>query len=300
MIAAAQHTGECTARNGCLALDVSESGYADWRRREQQGLVCRRAQDDAALTVRITAMHAESGGAYGSPRIHAALKEAGVHCSVHRVARLMRLAGLQSVRHRRSQRIQTTDSNHDQPVADNHLQRQFSAAAPNQKWVADTTYIATEQGWLFLAVILDLYSRKVVGWAASTRFNRELVCRALNNALALRPAPALLHTDRGVQYASAEHQQLLAAHDIQSSMSRRANCWDNAVVESFFASLKSELNLEQRNFANAGEANRAIFAYLEAFYNPRRLHSTLGYRSPDAFERETATAKATTLKPLFA
>lgn len=296
MIADAQKAGEVSMHNGCAALAVSESGYADWQRREQEGLLSCRAQDDATLTAQIRAIHTASGASYGSPRIHAELKEAGVHCSVHRVARLMRLAGLQSVRYRKPRRIQTTDSNHDQPVADNHLQREFSAKAPNQKWVADTTYIATEAGWFFLATILDLYSRKVVGWATSTSFNRELVCRALTNALELRPAPALLHTDRGVQYASNAHQKLLADHKIQCSMSRRADCWDNAVMESFFASLKSELNLNACSFANAAEANRKVFAYIAGFYNPSRLHSSLGYRSPDDFEQATAT----TLEKVFA
>jgi transposase InsO family protein len=292
MIADLHAAGEVTIRNGCAALEVSESGYADWQQRQTQA-PCLRAQADAALTEQITAIYTESGGSYGSPRIHAVLEDQDeTHCSVHRVARLMRAAGLQSVRHRRRQRIQTTNSRHDLQVAPNHLDQDFTASAPDRKWVADTTYIATEAGWLFLAVVLDLYSRKVVGWATATRFNRELVCRALNNALVVRQAPHVLHTDRGVQYASDAHQQLLAEHGILGSMSRSGNCYDNAVVESFFSSLKSELDLTRRSFANPLEAERALFAYIEGFYNPHRLHSSLDYCSPDAFEQATATTLA--------
>jgi transposase InsO family protein len=289
MIAATHAQGACTIRSGCQALDVCESGYYAWQRRQAHGPSAREAAD-AQLTRQIAVLHQESGQAYGSPRIHAALRQAGASCSKHRVARLMRQAGLRSRRARTLRRIRTTDSCHGLPVAGNLLARDFAAAACDEKWGADVTYIPTETGWLFLAVILDLCSRKVVGWAAATRFNRELVCRALHNALEVRPAPHLLHSDRGVQYASDDYQALLAQAGIQCSMSRRGDCYDNAVVESFFASLKSEIDMPRDGFANPDQARRALFAYIEGFYNPRRLHSALDYMSPVAFEAHTATA----------
>ncbi len=233
---------------------------------------------------RIVAIYDESGEAYGSPRVHAALRHSGEKCSKHRVARLMRKAEIRSRRARKPRRIATTDSNHDLPVAKNLLAREFTATASDTKWVADATYIPTEKGWLFLAVILDLCSRKVVGWSVATRFNRELVCRALHNALEVRNAPELLHSDRGVQYASDAYQEMLSAAGIQCSMSRKGDPYDNAVIESFFASLKSEIDMPRDGFVNPDVAKRAIFAYIEGFYNIRRLHSSLGYMSPVDFE----------------
>ena len=196
----------------------------------------------------------------------------------------MRKAGIRSRRARKPRRMQTTDSNHALPVARNLLAREFTATASDKKWVADATYIPTERGWLFLAVILDLYSRKVVGWSMGTRFNRELVCRALHNTLEVRKAPELLHSDRGVQYASDAYQEMLTKADITCSMSRKGDPYDNAVVESFFASLKSEIAMPKDGFVNPDAAKRALFAYIEDFYNIRRLHSSLGYMSPVAFE----------------
>lgn len=289
MIADAQSEGLCTLTNGCAALAVSTSGYRAWRRRKAQGAT-RHQQQDAALTERIVAIHAASHQAYGSPRIHAALQKAGVCCSKQRVARLMREAELRSRRAAKPRRPQTTHSKHALPVAPNLLDRNFVATAPNQKWVADVTYIPTDAGWHYLAVLLDLYSRRIVGWAMGSRFTRALVGRALSQALEVRKAPALLHSDRGVQYASHHYQELLRAAGIACSMSRRGNCYDNAVMESFFASLKSETLLSERAFANLEEANRHLFAWIEGFYNLRRLHSTLGYQSPADFETTTATA----------
>lgn len=196
----------------------------------------------------------------------------------------MRKAAIRSRRARKPRRTQTTDSNHALPVAKNVLDREFTATAPDKKWVADVTYIPAETGWLFLAVILDLYSRKVVGWSAGTHFNRELVCRALRNALEVRNAPHLLHSDRGVQYASDAYQDLLTKAGIACSMSRKGEPYDNAVAESFFASLKSEINMPKDGFVNPDAAKRSLFAYIEGFYNIRRLHSSLGYMSPVAFE----------------
>jgi transposase InsO family protein len=283
------HTG--SVRNACQALAVSESGYRAWCKRKAQGPTLRQRQE-RELTDRIVAIHNANHKAYGSPRIYKALREAGVPVSKHRVAKLFRQAGLGSRRASKRKRVQTTDSDHDLPVAPNRLDRAFTAAAPNQKWVADTTYIPTKEGWFYLAVILDLFSRKVVGWATGTHFTSKLVGRALSNALALRPPPALLHSDRSVQYASHAHQQQLRQAHIQPTMSRRADCHDNAVMESFFASVKGETVLAERVFVNRAEARAALFAYIEGFYNPRRMHSTLGYLSPDEFERAAAAAAA--------
>lgn len=283
MICATVTAGECTVRNGCRALGVSESGYYDWQRRQRLGPSIRQTSDEQ-LTKRIVTIFVESGKAYGSPRVHAVLRHSGEKCSKHRVARLMRKAKLRSRRARKVRRIRTTDSKHAFPVAQNVLGREFTATTSDKKWVADVTYIPTEKGWLFLAVILDLYSRKVVGWSAATRFNRELVCRALSNALEVRKAPELLHSDRGVQYASDAYQEMLCAAGIHCSMSRKGDPYDNAVVESFFASLKSEIDMPGDGFVNPAAAKRTLFAYIDGFYNIRRLHSSLGYMSPVAFE----------------
>jgi transposase InsO family protein len=283
MICATVAAGECTVRNGCRALGVSESGYYAWLRRGKLGPSIRQ-RADAQLMKQILAIYSESDKAYGSPRVHAMLRHKGESCSKHRVARLMRKADLRSRRVRKVRRVQTTDSNHSFPVARNLLAQEFTATASDKKWIADATYIPTEKGWLFLAVILDLCSRKVVGWSMATRFNRELVCRALHNALAVRKTPELLHSDRGVQYASDAYQELLAKAGISCSMSRKGNPYDNAVVESFFASLKGEIDMPRDGFVNPDHAKRALFAYIEGFYNIRRLHSSLGYMSPMAFE----------------
>lgn len=287
MICESVAAGECSVHSGCEALGVSASGYYDWLRRQEQESSSRE-REEAILTRQIADLHEKSGKAYGSPRIHAALRMQGTQCSKHRVARLMRKAGIRSLRARKRRRSRTTDANHALPVASNLLARDFAATAPDKKWVTDVTYIPTGKGWLFLAVILDLFSRKVVGWAVAPQCNRELVCRAVRNALLTRKTPALLHSDRGIQYASDAYQSLLTTTGIQCSMSRKGDCYDNAVVESFFASLKSELGLLRNGFANPQYARRTLFAYIEDFYNRRRLHSTLGYQSPDTFEKRHA------------
>lgn len=269
-------------RIACRALSVSTSGYYGWQRRQHAPSL--HAQQDALLTEQIRAIHAESGRTYGSPRIHAALRKTAVRCSKHRVVRLMRQADICSVRARKRRRASSTDSNHALPVAANVLARNFTAEAPNQKWAADVTYIPTRTGWLYLAVVLDLFSRRIVGWTTSTSFNRQLVCRALNNALYLRKAPALIHSDRGSQYASIDYQTLLKNAHIQCSMSRRGNPYDNAMVESLFATFKAEA-MSEGIFDNPTQAQQATFAYIEGFYNRRRLHSSLDHECPDTFER---------------
>ena len=229
---------------------------------------------------------------FNSPRIHAELAADGVAVGRKRVARLMRDAGLVA-RHRRPRAIRTTDSCHDQPIAPNVLDRQFTADAPNQRWVSDITYLPTHEGWLYLAVVLDLYARMVVGWAMRTNLERELVLAALGDALARRqPATGMLHhSDRGSQYASADYQTLLTTHGIVCSMSRNGNCWDNAPMESFFATLKTEL--AHHVFATHTDARSAVFTYIEQLYNRQRRHSTLAYATPFATEQAWAAQSTT-------
>jgi transposase InsO family protein len=221
-----------------------------------------------------------------------AVREQGVRLGRYRIRRLMREAGLRATWKRKF--VSTTDSKHTLPVAENVLNRQFDVAEPNRAWTSDITYVRTAQGWLYLAVVLDLYSRKVVGWSMAPTMPADLVMSALSMALQQRrPAPGLLlHSDRGSQYASAEYQALLARHQIVCSMSRKGNCWDNAVTERFFLNLKME-RVWQRQYANHAEARRDITQYIVGFYNPVRLHSTLGYLSPAAYE-----AKSTVKQPI--
>jgi putative transposase len=264
----------------CRLLAVSRAGFYAWRQRP----VAPRTRQDATLAVVVAAIYAEHHGRYGSPRVQMELRARGHRSGRKPIARLMRVQGLRA-RPRRRYRT-TTDSRHGLPVAPNLLARRFAVAQPNTAWVTDMTYIWTAQGWLYLAVITDLFSRRVVGWAISERIDRKLALDALRMALAQRRPPRGLihHSDRGSQYASADYQQLLAAYGIRPSMSRRGDCWDNAVAESFFASLKLEL-VYQVQWPSRAAARTALFEYLELFYNRRRRHSSLGYRSPAEFER---------------
>jgi len=260
----------------CRLLGVSRSGLYAARRR-------RPAPHAGALAAALQAAFQASGGNYGSRRLSASLKAQGLPAGRHRVRRLMKQQGLKARWKRRF--VHTTDSRHDLPVAPNVLDRRFTPAAPDQAWAADITYIRTERGWLYLAAVLDLYSRKVVGWAMAPTMPAELACAALQMAIVLRqPKPGLIvHTDRGSQYASQAHRDLLAKHTLVASMSRKGNCWDNAVMERFFLSLKME-RVWQRCYANPTEASADISHYIVAFYNTQRLHSTLGYRSPADYE----------------
>ncbi len=260
----------------CRLLGVSRSGlYAAHRRRS--------APRTGALAAALQAAFQASGANYGSRRLSASLKAQGLPAGRHRVRRLMKHHGLKARWKRKF--VHPTDSRHDLPVAANVLDRRFKPAAADQAWVADITYIRTERGWLYLAAVLDLYSRKVVGWAMAPTMTAELVCTALQMAIALRqPKPGLIvHTDRGSQYASQAHRDLLARHGLIASMSRKGNCWDNAVMERFFLNLKME-RVWQRRYANPAEASADITHYIVAFYNTQRLHSTLGYRSPADYE----------------
>lgn len=269
----------------CRALAVSSAGYYAWRARPESP----RAVANRDLLPAIRRVHHKSRQTYGSPRIWRVLCEQGRRVGAHRVARLMRQANLQAKTV--SKWRVPTDSAHRLPVAANHLNRQFTVAAPNQVWAGDLTYIWTMEGWLYLAILLDLYSRAVVGWAMGARLTEELTQHALQMALHRRqPKPGLLHhSDRGSQYAATAYQQHLRAAGITGSMSRRGNCWDNACGESFFATLKREL-IHHRQYHTREEAKQEIFEYLEVFYNRQRRHSTLGYRSPAEYEATAAVA----------
>ena len=274
------HAREFEVKIMCHVLGVSESGYYAWRQR----LPNARAEANVALLAHIRRVHQDSRQTYGSPRIRAALRAQGVTCNRKRVARLMRFDHLCGC-DRRKRRPTTTQSHHPYPVAANLLQQDFTAEAPNRKWLGDISYIDTLEGVLYLASLEDVFSRKIVGWAMAERMEGELVEGALRMALNRRqPATGLLHhSDRGSQYASANYRALLADHDISVSMSGVGNCYDNAMKESFFATLKTEC--ATRPFATRTAARSAIFEYIEVFYNRQRLHSALGYRSPEQFER---------------
>ncbi len=273
------HRGQFPVRVQCRVLQVSASGFYAWRQRPRSP----RAQANQRLSVQIRAAYQENRCAYGSPRICLELQAQGTRCSEKRVARLMQAEGLRA-RVPRAFKV-TTDSRHSWPVAANLLGQQFAAGEPNQVWCSDITYIPTAQGWLYLAVVLDLYSRRVVGWALRPRLERELVCAAFAMAKDRRGEVSglLHHSDRGSQYASGEYQSLLDKSGARCSMSRKGNCWDNAVVESFFATLKQECVYQQR-FGTRVQAQTAIFDYIEVFYNRQRRHSALGYLSPAAYE----------------
>jgi putative transposase len=264
----------------CRVLKVSRAGFYAWRLRPNTA----RTRQDRTLGIEVAAVYAASRCRYGSPRVHAELRERGHRTGRKRVARLMREQGFRA-RNKRRYRT-TTDSRHGLPIYPNLLARRFAAAQPNAAWVTDLTYIWTLEGWLYLGVILDLFSRRIVGWSMSERIDRQLAIDALQMALAHRQPPRGLihHSDRGSQYASHDYQRLLATNGIVSSMSRRADCWDNAVAESFFATLKTEL-VYQSQWKTRAQARTAIFEYLELFYNRQRRHSSLGYLSPVEFER---------------
>ena len=266
----------------CQVLEVSPSGYYDWQKRQQTPSA--RARQNQSLSQQIKTIHAKSRQTYGSPRVTDQLRKDGHQHGRNRIARLMKEQGLYG-RQKRRYHVQTTDSNHDQPIAPNRLAQAPKPTAPNHIWVADITYIRTSQGWLYLAAILDLYSRKIVGWAMSPFLDTSLVLLALNMALARSrpPAQLLFHSDRGVQYASSDYRKALTSAGLLASMSRKANCYDNATMESFWSTLKLELVYRQ-SFANHLEARSAIFDYIETFYNRQRTHSALGYLSPVDFE----------------
>ena len=283
-----RHVDAFPVRLMCRVLAVSAAGYYAWRKRSPSA----HAIADERLLVNVRIAYDASDGRYGAPRVHRELKDQGIRVGPKRVARLMRTAGLVG-RRPRGWRPVTTDSRHAYPIAPNLLDRQFAvtAIAPNQVWVSDITYVPTRDGWLYLAVVLDLASRRVVGWATRATLDAELALSALQLALDTRaPAPGLLHhSDRGAQYACTEYRARLAAHGMRASMSRRGNCWDNAVAESFFATLEAEL-LAAHDWPTRDLARAAIFRFIAVWYNQQRRHSTLGYSSPAAYEEQLTAA----------
>jgi transposase InsO family protein len=266
----------------CEVLQVARSGYYAWRKRPPSPRTQRRGE----LTDRIQAIHAQKHqDVYGAPRIHKELVAQGHACNRKTVAKCMKAAGIRAQTVKKF-RVLTTDSNHSHPVAHNVVDRNFTPVKKNQTWTADITYIPTDEGWLYLAAVEDLYSRKIVGWSMSDRIDSRLVVDALEMAIHRElPGEGLVaHSDRGVQYASEHYQNLLRRHDITCSMSRKGNCWDNAPMESFFATLKKELVHRQR-YQTRDEARQSLFEYIETFYNRVRRHSAAGYLSPAQFEQ---------------
>jgi putative transposase len=266
----------------CRSFEVSTSGYYDWGHRQTHP--CRRTVQDQQLKQEIARIHLESRRTYGAPRIQFELAAAGQRHGRNRIGRLMRQQQLCG-RQKRRFRVRTTDSNHAQPIAPNRLVGCSLPTRPDQVWVADITYVWTAEGWLYVAAILDLFSRRVVGWAVSQRIDTALVMAAWQMALTHRRPPAglVFHSDRGVQYASQDYRSALARSQAVASMSRKANCYDNAVVEAFWSTLKLEM-VYRNDFSTAAHAQRALFDYIEVFYNRRRRHSALSYQSPAEFE----------------
>jgi putative transposase len=275
---------EYPVRIMCSALDVSRAGYYAWRSRPESA----RSAANRQLLEDIQQIHCDHRGRYGSPRVHIELDAQGRGVSRGRVERLMRRHGIRAIM-ARPRRVRTTDSRHDHPIAPNLLDRNFIAAAPNRIWLADITYVDTDHGWLYLAAVMDLYSRKIVGWAMQDHMRTELPLAALRMAIsAQKPGAGLIHhTDRGVQYAAADYRNLTQSAGFRASMSRKADCYDNAPMESFFHTLKTEL-VHHRQYATREQAKRDIFAYVEGYYNRIRRHSAIGYISPIEMELKAA------------
>jgi transposase InsO family protein len=265
----------------CQMLEVSRSGYYDWAKGREPGVRQKRREE---LVQKIQAAYQASRGTYGSPRVHRELVGQGQKVSENTVAKLMSQQQIRSVVHRRF-RARTTDSAHPHAIAPNRLQRQFDQERPNQAWAADITYIPTDEGWLYLATVIDLCSRKIVGWSMADHLRAELCTEALEMAVKQRkPQKGLIHhSDRGIQYACGKYRDLLNEHQMLCSMSRRGDCYDNAVAESFFKTLKVEL-VYQHKYRSRQEAKASIFEFVEVFYNRRRRHSSLGYKSPVEYE----------------
>jgi len=264
----------------CSVLSVSRSGYYDWAGRGPS----RRVRSNTELDSRIRKIFVQHRQRYGSPRIFDALRDEGNGCSENRVARRMRAQGLKAIQAKKFK--VTTDSNHSKPVAADLIEQDFSAAAPNQKWTSDISYVWTDEGWLYLAVVMDLYSRAIVGWSMNRRMTQQLVCDALTMALFRRgfPKGTIIHSDRGSQYCSKRYQRLIANNSLRCSMGRKANCYDNAVTESFFHTLKVELVHRQR-YPTRRLAKSSIFEYIETYYNRQRKHSAIGHQIPMVFEK---------------
>jgi transposase InsO family protein len=279
-----QHRKTWPVRLICTVLGISASGFYAWVNRVES----KRARANRVLLEDIRRIHHNSSGTYGSPRVHAALRRNGQNVGRSRIELLMRRAGLRGLA-ALPRRARTTDSRHNYPIAPNRLARNFTATAMNRIWLADLTYIPTGEGWLYLAAVLDVYTRKIVGWSMRDTLHTDIALEALTMAVERqRPAAGLIHhSDRGIQYAAEAYRYRLAAANITPSMSRKGNCWDNAPMESFFHTLKTE-RVHHRIYATRDQARRDLFAYIEGFYNPHRLHSALGYQSPAEMERKAA------------
>lgn len=277
---------ELPVEMACAVLNVSVSGYYAWKRREASP----RQRRDMVLLAHIRAQFVTSHETYGSPRMHVELNEDGLVVGKHRVARLMRDNGLKARQKTRFKK--TTDSDHAGPVAPNLLDQDFQAERPDQKWAVDISYIWTAEGWLYLAIVLDLFSRRIIGWAISDRMKKDLAMKALQRAIDLRQPSAgvIHHSDRGSQYCSGDYRKLLSGNGFVVSMSGRGNCYDNAMVETVFKTIKSEL-VWRTSFTSRYQATKAIGQYIDGFYNPTRRHSSLGYQSPIAFERNLHAAR---------
>ena len=280
-----QHRSSHGVQKMCRVIGASRSGYYRWKSQPQS----QRQKENDKILMEIRESHKNSNRAYGSPRITEDLQAQGTKCSKNRVARLMKVHGIVAKAVKKFKA--TTDSKHNLPVAENLLKQNFAASKPNTVWVSDITYVWTSEGWLYLAMILDLYSRQIVGWAMSDRLTSDFVIKALYQAIGRRrPAfGCILHSDRGVQYASFDFRAVLEGYGFIQSMSRKGNCYDNAVAESFFHTLKIEHVYDYR-YETRVEATQSIFEYIEMFYNRRRRHSALGYRSPVSFELEAMAA----------
>lgn len=268
-------------------LEVSVSSYYDWRERPLSARAERREQ----LAARVREVHRESHGIYGSRKIAEELVSRDVQVCRNTIASIMREKRLRSRAQKRRRYVVTTDSNHDAPIAPNHLQRDFTASRPNQKWVADITYVPTDAGWAYMAAVMDLFSRRIIGWAVSDTLETSLVLDALDQAVRTRRpcGETLHHSDRGCQYASESYRAMLERHGIECSMSRRGDCWDNAPMERFMGSFKNEWAKHER-YRAVEQVHRSVFEYIEIFYNRRRRHQALGYVTPIEFERHSGNA----------
>jgi transposase InsO family protein len=280
------HRHEFPVNLQCQVLQVTRSGYYAWRRRPESPTAKRQTE----LAEQIRTVHRRCREVYGAPRVHRDLMGQGVKCARNTVAKIMHKHGIRSKMHKRFV-VRTTDSRHPHPIAPNTLNRQFTQAQPNQAWATDITYIPTDEGWLYLAGVIDLCSRKLVGWATADHLRADLVEEALTMAITQRQptGPILHHSDRGVQYACDQYQALLTKHGLQASMSRRGNCYDNAVMESFWGTLKTE-HVHHEHYATRADARQSLFEYIEVFYNRQRRHSSLGYVSPHEYEQQKLRA----------
>ena len=280
-----EHRDQFSVARMCRRLEVSRTGYCQWRTRRPS----HRSETNAVLDARVAAIHADSKRSYGRPRIVRGLRDQGVRVGHERVRNSLRRQGLRPV-YKRPYRV-ATDSAHDKPVAPNVLDRRFDGWQVNQAWLSDVTYVATGEGWLYLACVMDLASRRIVGWSMSDRIKADLVCQALKSAYWRRKPPVglIMHSDRGSQYASDSHRTLIKDYGMIQSMSRRANCWDNAAMESFFKTLKVE-RIHQLRYDTRALAKLDIVDWIEGFYNQRRMHSSIGYKTPVDVESNLMTA----------